>query len=356
MIKTIKDLKTNLDSLLIKNDIVFICPHIGPDADAIASAIGLYMIATKMKKQAFIVINDERYSIERAVKTIIDELPDTVKIINLDKALKIMEGKKVLLTTVDTNKSNMVPFDNFKAFNDIVVIDHHDVDSLTIDTDYLFVDTKQSSASEIMFQLMNMYNIKMDYRLDIDNVTDPVNISTYLLSGINLDTSKFLKNTSPQTMTIVSKLMKKGADLNFVNNLFIDDFESDMRIQNLVSKTAWRLFNIGIAINNDDPDMVYTKEELAKAADWLLKYKATDASFAIGYLTPPTEEKLAVVGVSARSKGVVDVGEIMRQLNGGGNEFAGAAQINTNDLLEVKLKLERVIRPGYRLINESDSK
>lgn len=347
MIKNIKELKDLLEEVVLENDVVFITPHIGPDCDAIASAIGLYMIVRKLDRECFIVIDDEIQKIESGVRSIMEELPPNVYFIKSTDVERVTKSKKKVLVTVDTNKKNLVPIKDYDIFKKIILIDHHEVGELTIPTEYQFIDTKASSASEIMFQLMNIFGVKMDYKDGEENKFEIPNIANYLLSGINLDTSKFSKNISSTTMGIVSKLMKKGADMNYVNNLFLDDFESDMRVQNLVSKTAWSLFNIGIAMNSENPETIYSKEDLAKAADWLLKYKATDASFALGFIEP--DEETPTVYISARSKGRVDVGEIMCQMGGGGNEFSGAAKIESSDINEVKLTLNRVIRPGYKL-------
>ena len=347
MIKNIKDLKDFLEKLVFENGVVFITPHVGPDCDAIASAVGLNMIVKALGKEAFIVIDEDLSKVESGVRSILEELPKSIKIIKSSEITEVHKCKKRLLVTVDTNKKNLVPINDYSVFKDILLIDHHECGELTIPTEYMFIDPKASSASEIMFQLMCLFGVKVDYKGMENSKEEVVNIANYLLGGINLDTSKFSKNVSSTTMGIVSKLMKKGADMNYVNNLFLDDFESDMRIQNLVSMTAWNLFNIGISLNTSDIDRRYTKEELAKAADWLLKYKATDASFALGYLESESDE--SYVYISARSKGRIDVGVIMSQMGGGGNEFSGAAKIESNDINEVRLTLDRVIRPGYRL-------
>ena len=137
--------------------------------------------------------------------------------------------------------------------------------------------------------------------------------------------------------------MRLGADINYVNSLFLDDWETDIRVSNLVSNTNWQMFNIGIAMNHDDPEMKYLKEDLAKAAEALIKYKNTDAAFALGYIAA------GIVYISARSKGVVDVGEIMHQLMGGGTQTSAAAKVATDDINDVKEQLEDIIRPGYKL-------
>lgn len=342
MIKDLKQLKERLDYLLENSNKVFITPHMGPDCDAIGSAIALYMICQKFNKEAYIVIDDDILHIENGVKLIMSELPDTVNIVNLSDALGLMDDDSLLITT-DTNKTNLVPFDNFEDFKNIVIIDHHNCDEATIRTDDCYIDVEASSTCEIMYQLLCLFNIKIEHKLEDINIKNNISIANYLLGGIILDTNKLTKHVTSKSMDIVARLMKRGADINYANELFLDDFESDMRVQGLVSQTEWKMFNIGITWNIADLTKIYSKEDLAKAADWLLRYKSTDASFALGFIEP---EK---VYISARSKGCVNVGEIMRQMDGGGNEYSGATCINTGDIKAIRLKLDNVIRPGYRL-------
>ena len=340
MAKSIKELKNKLEVYLRNSDIVLVCPHLDPDCDAISSAIGVSMIAKKNGKKAYIVMDDDVIKIENGVKTIINELPNSVRIISKSEAIKLSKKSKALLVAVDTNKTNLVPFDEFSDFNAIVVIDHHQTDDKSIDADYSYVDLEVSSTCEIVFYLLNLFNVRLDHRGSV-STEDVTNICNYLLSGIVLDTNKLTKKVSPSTMETVASLMRKGADMSYVNNLFVDDFENDMKVQNLVSKTMWKMFNFGISYNLDDPNFIYNKEDLAKAADWLLKYKGTDASFVLGFIRD------GLVYISARSKGQINVGEIMQQLGGGGNMVSAASSVPSEDILEVKSTLEEVIKPGY---------
>lgn len=349
MIENIKELKDILENLIVISDVVLITPHNGPDFDAIGSAVALNMIARSFDKEVYIILNDDINSIERGTRLIIDELPDNIKFIKVQEIDEIIRDKKSLLITTDTNKKNLVSFDNFKDFDNILIVDHHDIGDETIDTEYKYIDTSSSSTCEILYQLLKLFNIRIDYRTISDDKKkdEVVNIANYLLSGISLDTSKYTKHVTSNTMKIVSKLLDKGADMNYVNGLYLDDFESDMRIQNLVSKTVWSSFNIGVSLNNDAPETIYTKEDLAKAADWIMKYKSTDAAFTLGFIEDAIEEY--VVYISARSRGKVNVGEIMSQMGGGGNEYSAATRIVTDDIKQVKLRLDDVIRPGYKL-------
>jgi c-di-AMP phosphodiesterase-like protein len=341
MISTIKELKNILENKIKGCDLVVITPHKGVDCDAIASALAVVLVAKKLGKESVIVINETSDKLDTSVSSIIDELPSDIIFVNTDKLNSIINDKNALLVTVDTNKKELIPVDNTSVFKDIIVIDHHQIGDTTIDTKNKYINVDSSSASEIMFRVLEEFKIRYDSSVKGTELN--FNMANYLLAGISLDTAKFTKNISSYTMRLVSNLMNRGADINYVNNLFMDDFESDKLVLDLVRATTWRMFNIAIAFNNEDPYFIYDKEALAKAADFLMKYKSVDAAFALGLISDN------VVHISGRSKGNVDIGEIMSQLGGGGNKTAGAARIeNCNDVKEIKLKLDEVIKPGYK--------
>lgn len=337
-ITSLKDLKVNLENIINNSDTIFIAPHKGVDVDALASSLAMYIIANKLGKKAHIVIDDNLISSEAGVQKIISELPDATQIIPLDEVKANLDVHNSLIC-VDTNKKNLVPAFDYSVFSDKVIIDHHQTDEHTIESTVEYINPHISSASEILYHLMTLFNIKPE------EIGQIINIYNYLLGGISLDTAKFSKNISAETMNVVSKLMKKGADINYVNDLFMEDFESDMRVQGLVSKTEWNMFNIGIAMNNEDPHKIYLKEDLAKAADCLLKYKTSDAAFVMGYI----EEY--IVYISARSKGIIDVSGIMHEFGGGGSICSAAARIEEKDIQNVNQQLKKLIMPGYRITN-----
>lgn len=342
MLKNIKELKQLLEDKIRENEIVIIAPHKGPDCDAIGGALAINLIVRSMGRTPYILLEDT-VKLEQAVKSIIDELPEgLVNFITPEALSSVMpDDGKALLVTTDTNKKALVPINDYSVFKDIILIDHHETGVDTIECTDMYIDSEISSVSEIMFKLLDLFQIKYE-NLDTENPYI-FNIANYLLAGISLDTSKFTKRVTSTTMKIVSKLMHKGANLNYVNDLFMDDYEKDCRFMDLVRTTTWKMFNIAIAVKNEDPNFIYEKEDLARCADWLMRYKTSDAAFAIGLV----EEN--VTYISGRSKGVVDVGEIMSQLGGGGNATSGAARIESNDVKEIKLRLEDVIRPGYKI-------
>lgn len=329
----IKDFKKQLDELVQSHNQVFIVPHIGADFDAIASSIAMCLIAKKYNIPAYIIVNEDSYKIEAGVKKIIDEIKNNdelknyINIINLDKYHQLSSDNDLLIAT-DVNKNYLICCkDDLSNFRNIVIIDHHNEDEHTIKTEYKYIDTSSSSASEIIVELLTLFQIKYDKA-----------IANYLLAGIYLDSNKLTKNITSKSMKIVSKLLEKGATIDKVTEFFEEDFASDRRVQELVSKANFFTYTIATCLADETEN--YTKEELAKVADYLLKYKV-DAAFAIGCV----DEK--AVSISARSKGRIDVSLIMKELQGGGNIYSAATRIENEELPEVSKKLQRVIKPSF---------
>ena len=126
--------------------------------------------------------------------------------------------------------------------------------------------------------------------------------------------------------------------MNVVTDLFSEDFNSDRRVQELVSRAKFT--NISLATIVADDKEEYTREELAKAEDYLLKYKV-DAAFAVGNIGDNT------VSISARSREKVNVGDVMHELEGGGNQFSGATKLKDITSEEAGKKLIKVLTPPF---------
>jgi len=307
----LKIFKSTLEESINNAEQVFVVAHNNPDLDAIASAIGIYFIVKmKLKKDCFIIINDKNIELEAGVKKIIESEKERIPFITTKKYLELKGDNDVLITT-DVNKTNRISLtDVIDNFKDIILIDHHGEDHLTIPTDKKFITIDVSSASEIITKLF------CEFRMNIDE-----KLATYLLAGIKLDSNNLSKNVDDDTMDMLKKLYKNGANNNDVQVLFQENFESDVRVGELIKQLKFNVFQYAIAVANNDE--VYTREELAKAADKALKY-GVDCAFVIGYV----DEDRTLTAVSARSNGNYNVGKIMEELKGGGNPTSAATVSN----------------------------
>ena len=283
--ETIKNLRVNLENKILQSKKVVIVPHINIDLDAIGSAIGLSLVVSHLNKKASILIEEpQMYRIDRSVKNVIEVAKNKYNVINKETFLKEKDESDLVLLT-DVNKPELIclkeEIKNVDKDN-IFIIDHHDKGTTTIQTDNCYIDTTSCSACEIVTNLLCNFKIKI-----------PAEVANYLLAGIYLDTGRLTKNTRPETHKLVAKLMEKGANNAVIDEWFQEDFEMHQRVLKLVSKAM--IHKYSYAIVEADKTCEYTKEELAKVADFLLRY-GVDAAFSIGNI----EENL--ISISARSK------------------------------------------------------
>lgn len=337
-----KMLKELLENGISRASKVFIVGHNEPDYDCIGSALGLSALAKSLGKETYIIVDDDDIEIDPGVKKILEESKEKHNIITLEE-FRTLVNKKSLLITTDVNKKYLVSVKNdLDKFKSIIVIDHHQEDEQTIETSKKIIEPKISSASEMIAQVLNSSRIRYDQE-----------IANYLLAGIILDTKRYVKNTTAQTLDVAEKLMRKGADYDYVNSLFLTEFDQDGRIELLIHTPGntivqeyaqLSLFaprNVTFTINREKPETVYKKVDIAKAADKMLKYSIGDASFVIA----PVND--GIISISARSRSDIDVGQIMKRFsNGGGNAENAGGRIESNDIYAVEKELMEQVQWG----------
>lgn len=329
-----KMIKETLDNVLLNNDTVFIVPHNSPepDFDALGAALGIGLICRKNKKKCYIIVDVDLNKFGAEERKVVEYLAKEFNVINSKLASELITDKS-LMVAVDVSKEMLLSDEAKKLipkFNDIFILDHHKADERTLHTEYSFIDDNLSSTCEEITRLLCAYGIK--YTPEEAN---------YLTAGIFLDTKGFSKNSSGETFDIITKLVKKGASITAVNNMFSADYEEDKKMHRIINNVVFPTQVYAIAVD-EDTTKIYNAVDIAKAADYLLKYKIY-ASFALGYIDEET------IAISARSKGEIDVSAIMKVFGGGGNVYSGAARIKGESIESVIAKLEILLNPASYL-------
>lgn len=362
----IKELSERLEENIDGASKVFIVGHNNPDYDAIGSALGIATIVKFLGKDAYIIINDGLSKLDLGVQNILAANSSYYNIITLEDFRKLVDDDSMLITT-DVNKKYMVSVrDDLRSFKKVMIIDHHLDDEFTIDADYRYIDVAASSASEIVTRVLKKMNI--DYSLKLANA---------LLAGIILDTKRFQKNTSLSTFQATEELCQRGADYEAVNRLFVSDFKEATEINFLISGNE-ELSNtrivaypqllgaptVSFTVNRNKPSTMYNQVTLAKAADQMLNYNV-DASFVLGYVSPDD------VGISARSRGDFNVGEVLAKLqyldlpqvellafnpseivkSGGGNKQNAGGRVTTTDIFKLEREIQRQVEEVLEVSN-----
>lgn len=331
VIKDIKKLKDILELEITNSSNVFIVAHNNPDFDAIGSAIGVAKLVNFYAKDAYIIVEETANNLQSGVKKLIDENKKEYNFIK-KRDINRYKDEDSILIVVDTNKKDMISITNrLKDFKTITIIDHHSENENTIVADNKFINLEVSSASEVIGRILTGLKIKYSS-----------NVANALLSGICLDTKRFKQNTTSKTHDIAEKLIKNGADVDYVNNMFLEEFESFCRISNLIingtvikkySESLLDPIQVSFTLNRNEPKTIYKTEDYAKAADRMLKFYGIDAAFTMGYVNDKE------IHISARGGKKVDVSKIMDAMGGGGNSACAGCRIETDDILKIEEEL-----------------
>ena len=326
----INSAKESLDKLFEENDRVFIVQHKEPDMDAIGAAIGMSLILKKKKKKSYIVVDEP---IEKNAKKFIEETNGEFEYISSNQLPGLLTDKNLLIA-LDVNPKNRISVgDYLDKFNSIFILDHHSPNDLTIDTPYKFIDESLSSTCEAISLLLKLYRIKLETKY-----------ANYLYAGIRLDTKNFTRNISTAlTHKVDSKLQQRGVNIQLVEKWFKKSEEEDRIIQELTSNTVVYPYTFAVACSNRE-DKIYAVEDLAKAADNLINYDFS-ASFVIARVAED------MISISARSRGDINVGNIMKLFGGGGGKNAAGARIMNQSLENVNYMLSQLLIP-YNIVDE----
>lgn len=300
---------------------VFIVGHKDLDLDAIGSALGIYSIVENFHRQAYIIVDDE--DLELGVKKIIEEEQVIHFIKNSD--IKDLKSNSNLLVITDTNKINLLPnSDILNEFTDVIILDHHQTNEKSINKGLMIIDEETSSTCEMITELISNYK----------TILQP-EIATALLSGMVLDTNNFVLKTTSDTYYSAYLLTKLGADPKKVQSYLKQDINDYIIRQQAITNVEVIKGKYAITVGNNN--LMYRREELAKIADTLLQFSGIEASFVLG----KTDKEM--IGLSARSEGNIDVGNIAEALGGGGSIHEAASQMNSSNLIKVKEELLNLI-------------
>ncbi len=312
----------NLNKLINSCERIFIMGHRNLDLDAIASSIAMYEYVKSFDKRPILVINDIKH--EKGVKKVLDKIKGSYTIKRSSKIIDKINDKSLLII-VDTNKEYLLQDrEIFNKFKNVAVIDHHDPSDASITKGLVIIDMDTSSTCEMLTDLLDQENIKVDDY-----------IATLLLSGIVLDTNNYVIKTTQETFRTSYLLTTWGANPSYVQSLLKQDIKSYVARQKVITNVK-QINNV--AISSAKSNVLYRREDLAKIADTLLQFDKIEASFVVGKLED------GHIGISARSLGNINVGKILEAFNGGGDENEAGASLENSSVKDVERELKDIIK------------
>jgi len=326
-----------IKDLITKSNNISILVHKNVDADCMGAGLATWNFLNKLQKNTKLIVPNK--------------IPSFFDWLNYDEKILIFENNKeltfefientelfIILDFSDYRRVDEIGIFLQKTETPIIVIDHHQ--NPTIKTEFCFVDSFRSSASEIVFEFLKIIN---------KNLIDK-EIAEYLYAGIVSDTGSFkFDSVTSETLEIGAELLKYNIDKTKINNgLFNNMSENRLRFLGyLIEKKMTTLNDFKTAFFS------ITKEEMYK---YNIQIGDTD-----GFVNIPLSidnvifvlifvENENNVKVSLRSKGKFDVSKIAsKYFDGGGhiNASGGRFYNNLKNTLEFfEQNIEKIIEVG----------
>lgn len=312
-----------LRRLMEKADNIVIAPHKFPDADAFGAAVALYKMSVFLKKRVNIItdLKEPNHTLNKIIENILEDDSDIIKnIINPKEAVNYVD-ENTLLIIVDCQLENLVINEEILNYTEnIVIIDHHRRSNKSIDRAIeQFIEPYASSSVELLTEIISFFDTELNIQ---------ASEATLMLSGIIVDTNNFTYRTGARTFHAASYLIQAGADSEKVQSLLREDL-NELMFNNRFLSQAKLINNKYMVAKSPDPNLIVSRETLAKASNRLLTVDNVDAAFSLGLIDSNT------VGISARSFGSVNVQLIMEAMGGGGHLNNAATQVKGKTLEEV---------------------
>ena len=304
---------------------ILINVHRNPDLDSIGSATALYRALNKIGKKITLVCPHEIPENYRFLKG-----ADLVLTIDFKTWADTDVRPYDLFLILDSGSYDVVTGSKEIKLPDVkkIIIDHHRTNNWENYVERI-LDIKASSTSEIIFNLLN------DWEVEFDS-----DIATSLFAGISSDTVFFkYDQNAKNTFKITAELLDKGADRDKVVEQAFDSFDFDLvrTIGEFLTKIRKGDRYIYSVLDNE----TYVKFGKQKGAREIVAnlFARSIKGFDFGIMA--VEYEAGKFALSFRSK-KTDVSVIAKKLGGGGHKNAAGATFkgNTDQLIE---KIKKII-------------
>ncbi len=296
----------NLVQRLMDSDKIVVASHVGPEGDAIGSALALAIGLDKLGKKVEVVCHSgvpKRYNF----------LPTAEKI---KQSPSFQPNLLVLVDCADLDRAD-IPDNLRKNAPSVIAIDHHPQKPKRDDNDWLFwIEPKAAATGEMVAVLLKTLKVPMTPE-----------IATCLYAALISDTGVFhFRNTTPRTFRLAASLLKYG----------VDPQELAYRVMEVRSFAATQLLARTLSKAKFEPEFglcwsVLTLKDFAQTGT-----TDEDTENFINFLRAVDGTKVAVlfreiepnfVKVSLRSKDGFDVAAVARQFGGGGHPAAAGCKL-----------------------------
>ena len=290
--------------------------HRRPDYDSIGSGLGIAKLVSDIRDDWHIVINDmSDENFVRLTEDIRKKEEYEGRFIHETEAMKLVRSDTLLIVTDVNSAANMESTDLYKTLKEttggrVVILDHHEKNENTAESDFSYIDTSCSSASEIVSGVLE---------ISLHHAKLVGEEATVLLAGIMLDTKNFTQYATGKTYAAAEFLSRASGKPERAKKFFDADYETFSAEYSIGS--SLRLVSngrIALCSGKGLADETKSKIVIGRVADRLLNMEGIMASIVIA-------ENGGRINASARSNNnMVNCAALLARVGGGNFNNAGA--------------------------------
>lgn len=316
-------------------DEIFVMGHAREDFDCFGAAVGIAAMAKHLEKPVHIVLSNSTDGIEKILEQFDKEKNKYPDVFVKPEDLSVPSSLNPLLIVVDTHIPYLAAAPNLlERIQRVVVIDHHRKSDNIIKNPLVFYhEQSSSSASELVTELL-MY---FDEKVNLGKL-----VATALYSGIVVDTKSFVVQTGVRTFDAAAYLRRNGADPVIVRELFQSDYETTVELAK--TKAESQYYKGGLVVSCIENIIPNVQAVAGQAADSMLTIDSVQMTIVLFKINDST------IGISARSKGELNVQVIMEKFGGGGHQTVAGAQVKNISIQDLK---DQVVEVALEKINEN---
>lgn len=294
-------MRSKIKQMIDDSNSILLLTHESPDGDAIGSVLAFYHFLTSINKTVDMVVLD--------IPKVFNFLP------SIDKIVDNVNGKYDLGIVLDCATKERISGngDLLSKCNNSICIDHHISNTNYCDLNLVFGEV--SSCCQVVYSLFKDWKINFNKE-----------IGECLTTGVLTDTNGFGNdNVDDNTFSMASHMLSLGVN---VHNIY-------QKVLWTKTKSQYELMKIGMdrLEFHCDGKIAFTyilESDFAKVDALLGEHEGI---VDIGRNIAGVEVSILIRenngwSVSLRSTGIVDVGKIALNLNGGGHKMASGAKLN----------------------------
>ena len=311
-------------NFLLSDDELVLTTHVNADGDGLGALLGLSHWLTLQDQKHRIVVADE--TPDRKYRF----LPGYDRIESVYNSGRAIPVPRLVVVDTTTSKKRIGDVAGLiRPATKTLVIDHHvDADE---ESDVRVIDSNASSASELIYSLINWYARR-------SNTGFTPEIATCLYAGIVFDTKLFKHSHPERALRAAAELVTHGADpQQIAENMFSHQTYQTVKTLGFALSNLMLHENGQISTLYVDHKTHAMNGDLDGVVDHAMSIDGVEVALFFKEQEPGQQR------VSLRSRGKVDVNRIARQFDGGGHILASGCEIK-GSVNEVQARLLSLVR------------